>query len=85
MSAYGRPFRFARKVPFAICDDTVEDIAQLSDALFSYDPLFEITSFTSGKMLTDEFLDISMTGLDSIQTAQKIRAIQKGLKIIILL
>lgn len=79
----------------AICDDAAEDIAQLSDALFAYDPLFEIISFTSGKGLMDElldgsftadflFLDIYMPGLDGIQTAQKIRTIYKDLKIIFL-
>lgn len=82
-------------VKIAICDDTAEDTAQLSNALFSYDPLFEITSFTNGKMLMDEFLDggftadllfldIYMPGLDGIQTALEIRAIQKDLKIIFL-
>lgn len=82
-------------VKIAICDDTAEDTAQLSNALFSYDPLFEITSFTNGKMLMDEFLDggftadllfldIYMPGLDGIQTALEIRAIRKDLKIIFL-
>ena len=82
-------------VKIAICDDAAEDIAQLSAALSAYDPLFEITSFTSGKMLMDEsleagftadllFLDIYMPGIDGIQTAQEIRAMQKDLKIVFL-
>jgi DNA-binding LytR/AlgR family response regulator len=82
-------------VKIAICDDTAADIAQLSNALSAYDPLFEITFFTSGKMLMDElldggftadllFLDIYMPGIDGIQTARKIRAIHKDLKIIFL-
>lgn len=79
----------------AICDDMAEDIAQLSHALSVYDPLFEITSFTSGKMLMDElldgsftadllFLDVYMPGIDGIRTAQELRTIQKDLKIIFL-
>jgi len=82
-------------VKIAICDDMEEDIAQLSNALSAYDPFFEITSFTSGKMLIDElldggftadllFLDIYMPGIDGIRTAQEIRAIHKDLKIIFL-
>ena len=82
-------------VKIAICDDAAEDIAQLSGALFAYDPLFEITSFTSGKALIDEllennifadllFLDICMPGIDGIETAQKICAMHKNIKIIFL-
>ena len=82
-------------VKIAICDDAAEDIALLSNALSSYDPLFEITSYPSGKTLMDElldgcftadilFLDIYMPGLDGIQTAQKIRSLLKDLKIIFL-
>ena len=83
------------KVRIAICDDNIEEIEQLSNALFTYDPLFVITTFPSGKMLMDEildgnffadllFLDIYMPELDGIQTAQKIRTIYKDLKIIFL-
>ncbi len=82
-------------VRIAVCDDRIEDIEQLSNALFAYDPLFEIISYSSGKMLMDEllegnftadllFLDIYMPQLDGIKTAQKIRDIQKDLKIIFL-
>lgn len=80
-------------IKIAICDDAVEDIEQLSVALYAYDPLFEITSFTSGKALVDElldagihadllFLDIYMPGIDGIRTAQEIRARRKDIKII---
>lgn len=80
-------------VKITICDDTVEDIALLTSALYEYDPLFEITAFTSGKMLVDEllddsfttdmlFLDIYMPGIDGIKTAQEIRTKKKELKII---
>ena len=40
-------------VQIAICDDAAEDIAQLSNALLAYDPLFEIISYPSGKALMD--------------------------------
>lgn len=82
-------------IKIAICDDTAEDIALLSNTLSAYDPLFEITSFISGKTLVDElmddsffadilFLDIYMPEMDGIQTAQKIRSKKKDLKIIFL-
>lgn len=82
-------------VKITICDDAAEDIAQLSGALSAYDPLFEIASFTSGKMLIDEFLDggfttdilfldIYMPEIDGIKTAQEIRAGHKDVKIIFL-
>ncbi len=82
-------------VKIAICDDTAEDIAQLVNALSAYDPLFEITSFTSGKTLVDEFmdesfatdilfLDIYMPEIDGIKTAQEIRKKRQDLKIIFL-
>ncbi len=82
-------------IKIVICDDAEDDIVQLSSALFAYDPLFEITTFTNGKTLIDEllennilvdllFLDIYMPGIDGIETAQKIRAMRKDVKIIFL-
>ena len=82
-------------IKITICDDIAEDIAILSGMLSTYDPLFEITSFTSGKTLVDEliddsfsadilFLDIYMPEMDGIQTAQEIRSKKKDLKIIFL-
>lgn len=82
-------------VKIAICDDSPEDIQKLSKALYNYDPLFEIISYSNGKTLIDEllegyftadilFLDIYMPGLDGIQTAQKISPLRKELKIIFL-
>lgn len=82
-------------VKITICDDSAEDIALLSDTLSGYDPLFEITSFNSGKTLVAElmddsfsadilFLDIYMPEMDGILTAQKIRSKKNDIKIIFL-
>lgn len=80
-------------IKIAICDDNTEDIAVLSEALLEYDPLFEITTFTNGKMLVEEildnhfyadllFLDIYMPEMDGILTAKKIRDRMRDVKII---
>lgn len=80
-------------IKIAICDDNMEDIAVLSNALMDYDPLFHITVFTSGKMLVEEilenhfladllFLDIYMPEMDGIMVAKKIREKLKNVKII---
>lgn len=82
-------------VKIAICDDAAEDTKLLSDALFAYDSSFEVIPYSSGQTLIDEFLesdlsidllflDIYMPGIDGIQTAQKIRARYKDIKIIFL-
>ena len=82
-------------VKITICDDTAEDITILSGSLSAYNPLFEITSFTSGKTLVDElmddrfsadilFLDVYMPDMDGILTAQKIRSKKNDIKIIFL-
>lgn len=80
-------------VKIIICDDSAEDITQLSDALYTYDPSFEITAFTSGEAMLAEiaesgltsdilFLDIYMSGISGILTAQRLREKRKDLKII---
>jgi len=80
-------------IKIAICDDTAEDIELLSSTLYTYDPSFEILSYTSGNTLIDElldsgfcvdilFLDIYMPGIDGVKTAQKIRNEKKDVKII---
>ncbi|MEA4934313.1 MAG: LytTR family DNA-binding domain-containing protein [Lawsonibacter sp.] len=80
-------------VKIMICDDRAEDIARLSAALYAYDPSFEITSFTDGTSLAEEFLnggltadllflDIYMPGIDGITTARELRAQHKDIKII---
>jgi two-component SAPR family response regulator len=82
-------------IKILICDDSMEDIAILSSALSDYDPLFEIISFTSAKILVDElehndlsadilFLDIYMPEMNGILTAQKIRIKKKDIKIVFL-
>ncbi len=80
-------------VKITICDDVVEDIELLASVLYEYEPLFEITSFTSGKMMVNKFiesnfttdilfLDIYMPEIDGIKMAQEIRNKNKDLKII---
>jgi DNA-binding LytR/AlgR family response regulator len=82
-------------IKIAICDDSLEDIVQLSSALSAYDSLIEITTFASGEMLLAAFLeanfsvdliflDIYMSGIDGIKTAQEIRSKHKEVKIIFL-
>lgn len=80
-------------IRIAICDDTEKDIELLSRDLITYDPSFEIITFTNGETLIDEFmdsetdidilfLDIYMPGIDGVKTAQKIRGTRKDIKII---
>jgi len=77
----------------AICDDTADDIAQLKEVLYSYDPAYEIISYTDGQTLIADFmnnkhaidilfLDICMPGTDGIKTAEKIRSIKKDIIIV---
>ncbi len=71
-------------VQIGICDDNPEDCRVLAEALYSYDPSFKISTYTSGKSLLDEledlavvfdilFLDIYMPGINGIETAGIIR------------
>lgn len=80
-------------VRIIICDDATEEIALLSDALYTYDPSFKITTFTNGATMLSEiadsgltadilFLDIYMPGVNGILAAQQIRTERKDLKII---
>lgn len=80
-------------VKIIICDDSADDITQLSDALYTYDPSFEITAFMSGETMISEiadsslpadilFLDIYMPSVNGILAAQRIRAERKDLMII---
>lgn len=80
-------------VKIIICDDSEEDIALLSNTLYTYDPSFEITAFTTAETMLSEitdtgfaadilFLDIYMPGINGILAAQRIRTERKKLKII---
>jgi len=80
-------------ITIAICDDTAEDIALLTEALYAYDPSFSIISFTDGQALIDDlsahqrpidilFLDIYMPGADGIKTAECVRSKRRDVKII---
>lgn len=80
-------------IKITICDDTEEDIKRLSSALYTYDNSFEITTFTNGEALVNEyldsklfadilFLDVYMPGIDGIKTAQRIRGERKDITII---
>lgn len=77
----------------AICDDTANDIKLLSEALYAYDPSFQIISYADGQALLDDFLDcrhvidilfldVYMPGMDGIKTAEIIRNEKKAVKII---
>ncbi|MBK5262171.1 MAG: response regulator transcription factor [Peptostreptococcaceae bacterium] len=80
-------------IKIGICDDNLEDSKILREALISYEPSLQISSFTNGESLLLEcsdnrclfdiiFLDIYMPGLNGIETAAKIRDIMKDTKII---
>ena len=80
-------------VKIIVCDDSTEDITLLLDALYKYNPSFEITSFTNGEKMLSQimdtglvadilFLDIYMPGVNGILAAQQIRSERKELKII---
>ena len=80
-------------IQIGICDDNESDIKILSEALFAYDPSFQISTYSDGEALLEEcleqrilfdilFLDIYMPGLNGIETAGKIRACMNDAKII---
>ncbi|KUO77381.1 MAG: LytTR family transcriptional regulator [Clostridia bacterium BRH_c25] len=80
-------------VHIGVCDDSDEDIRILMEALYSYDASFQISAYTDGESLLEDwleqkklfdilFLDIYMPGLNGIETAGKIRAEMKAAKII---
>ena len=80
-------------VQIGICDDSTDDIKTLSEALYAYDDSFQISDYTDGEFLFEDcierkvlfdiiFLDIYMPRLNGIETASKIRAIMKDVKII---
>lgn len=80
-------------INIAIGDDTAEDLARLTEALYAYDHSFNIFTFTDGKTLLEGFaarkhtidilfLDIYMPDMDGLRTAEIIRHERKDIKII---
>ena len=78
-------------VQIGLCDDRVEDIGILTEALLAYDADFKIASYTDGESLLEDwreqknlfdilFLDIYMPGLNGIETAGRIRAGMRDVK-----
>ena len=79
-----------------ICDDEKEDIRILNDYMkhyeMNYDIEFDITCFSSGNDLLQTinktpcfqilFLDVEMPGLSGIETAARVREIDKPLSTI---
>lgn len=80
-------------VQIGICDDSAEDIRILSEALYAYDHSFQISPYTDGESLLEDFwdhkilfdilfMDIYMPSLNGIEIADKIRTCMKDIKII---
>lgn len=80
-------------IQIGICDDSIEDIRVLSEALYKYDHSFQILTYTNGETLLEDwleyktlfdiiFMDIYMPGLNGIETAKKMRACLKDVKVI---
>ncbi len=77
-----------------ICDDSEKEREQLKDLLFSHSPDYKILEYPSGESLLAGlingetldllFLDIYMTGINGIETAEQIRRTHKNLPIIFL-
>ena len=44
-------------VKIGICDDSTEDIRTLSTALYAYDESFEISTYTDGESLIEDWLE----------------------------
>lgn len=80
-------------IKIGICDDSMKDAKILTDAVYKYNPTFQIFNYTNGESLLDDlkeqkvlfdilFLDIYMPGLSGIETASIIRESTKDAKII---
>ena len=80
-------------VHIGICDDSEEDIRELSEALYKYDPTFRVSVYTNGESLLGDleekrilfdilFLDIYMPVFNGIEIAKKLHTGMKGTKIV---
>jgi DNA-binding LytR/AlgR family response regulator len=80
-------------IKIGICDDRAEDIGRLKEALYSYNPSFQIIEYTDGDQLLEDceekkypfdllFLDIYMPLINGIELAGKIRSLMNDVKII---
>ena len=73
----------------AVCDDDSQIRDLMSSYLSSYDSFIHVDFYSSGEELLDAeisydilFLDIDMKGITGIDTARKLRAVDKRVKII---
>lgn len=80
-------------VRIGVCDDNAMDVQLLTEALYKYNAALQITTYSSGNKLLEEwsehktiidilFIDIYMPGLSGIETAAKIRASMKDIIIV---
>lgn len=79
------------KLKIAVCDDENIMISRLKNELLHLRPNYMIDAYSSGGSLLDAkyaydiiFLDIEMPGLDGMETAKRLRALNKNAHIIFL-
>ena len=80
-------------VQIGICDDSREDVIALKEALYAYDPSFNILTYADGEDLLEDctnpkipfdmvFIDIYMPGPNGIEVAGELRKCLKDTKIV---